>query len=86
MNFCDSFVEVFRMITDDRSLAIISGTIVCVASLFVLGTDAREIVIPVITGVFGVVTGASRASINSYKNGLNTDLSCKDEEVKIEKK
>lgn len=44
---------------DDKLVAIICTTIICCVAMGVMDTNAKEIIIPVVTGIFGVVTGAS---------------------------
>lgn len=41
---------------DDKDLVIFAATIICVASMFLL-TDAKDVVLSVISGLFGIAVG-----------------------------
>jgi hypothetical protein len=41
---------------DDKDLVIAASTIICIVSMFLLA-DAREVVLSVISGLFGVAIG-----------------------------
>ena len=42
---------------DDKFLAIVAVTILCIGALISMGVDSKDILIPAITGIFGIVTG-----------------------------
>ena len=51
---------------DDRIIAILAVTIICIIAMFVVPNEAKEVMIPTITGIFGIVTG--RAMKNKQDN------------------
>ena len=42
---------------DDKFLAIVAVTVICVGALISMGVESKDILIPAITGIFGIVTG-----------------------------
>ena len=44
---------------NDKNMAILAVTLICCLSIWLLGAEAKDIIIPSITGIFGVVTGST---------------------------
>lgn len=43
---------------NDKNAAIFAVAIICICALWALESDAKDILIPAITGIFAIVTGS----------------------------
>ena len=48
-----------ELFDNDKIIAIACATVICLVSVVVLGAEAKDLILPAITGIFGVVTGAA---------------------------
>jgi len=44
---------------NDKLAAMFFASVICVVAMYTIGTEAKDILLPVLTGMFGIVTGAS---------------------------
>lgn len=52
---------------DDKTLCIVAGTIIACWSIHSMGPQAKEIVVPIVTGIFGIGTGYSMGRIHGIR-------------------